>query len=298
MKVKIFCNLLRINQWYKNLVIFLALIFSNLLFDANSFILTVIGLISLCLISSTNYIINDIIDKKRDKEHPEKKFRPIASGNISAKTALLIAAFTFLISLMLAYKLSTTFLSSIIGLFTLTLLYSIILKKILFLDIIMVSINFVIRAISGTFIINRALSPWLILCPFFLALFLVVGKREADLKILGNNAFKHKEVLKYYTPEINNVLMIISTTLLIISYSMYAFLGEHKNLLLTLPFAIFVVFRYLHLVYSGSEIARRPNLMYKDKALVIGILLWAITVFLVLYLDFNTYQIIYPNLFS
>jgi len=298
MKLTTFLQLLRINQWYKNLVIYLALIFSNLLFDGRLFLLTTIGLLSLCLISSTNYIINDIIDKKRDLKHPEKKLRPVASGKISVKTALFIGAIILSLSLLIAYKISIIFLISIVGLFILTLFYSIYLKNIVLLDIILVSANFVIRAISGTFIINRILSPWLILCPFFLALFLIVGKREADIKILGSNAFKHKEVLKYYTPEINNILMIISTTLLITSYSLYAFLGEHKNLLLTLPFAIYVILRYLYLIYSGSEIARKPNLIYKDRALMIGILLWIIAIFFMLYLNFNTYQIIYPNLSS
>ncbi len=298
MKIKTLFDLLRVNQWYKNLVIYLALIFSNLLFDGRAFLLTTFGLASLCLASSTSYIINDIIDRKKDREHPEKKLRPIASGKIHVKTALFIGAIILLLSLFLAYKISIIFLISIVGLFILTLFYSIYLKNIVLLDIILVSANFVIRAISGTFIINRILSPWLILCPFFLALFLVVGKREADIKILGNNAFKHKEVLKYYTPEINNILMIISTTLLITSYSLYAFLGEHKNLLLTLPFAMYVILRYLYLVYSGSEIARKPNLIYKDKELTIGILLWIVTIFLVLYLNFSTYQIIYPNLSS
>ncbi len=298
MKTKIIFSLLRINQWYKNLLVYLALIFSNLLFDSRLFLLTTLGLVSLCLISSANYIINDVIDRKKDRDHPEKKLRPVSSGEVRVKTALITALVLGLISFIVSYYISGTFLLSVIGLFLITFIYSIFLKNVLFLDIIIVSINFAVRAISGTFIISRALSPWLILCPFFLALFLVVGKRHADLKILGEKAVKHKEVLKHYTPELTGALIIISTNLLIISYSLYAFLGEHKNLLLTLPFAIYSVFRYVHLVYNGSEIARKPNLVYKDKELIVGIILWAIAVFIALYFNFNTYQIIYPSLSS
>lgn len=298
MKIIELIKLLRINQWYKNLLVFLALIFSNELFNKDLLFMAFLGFISLCLISSANYIINDIMDRKRDKEHPEKKFRPIASGKVKIFEALILGFITFIIGLTIASRLSSIFLLSVISIFILTLLYSVYLKKILFLDIIIVSINFVIRAISGTFIINRVLSPWLILCPFFLALFLIVGKRQADLNILGASAFKHKEVLKYYKKEINNILMIVSTTLLIMSYSLYAFLGEHKKLLLTLPVAIYVILRYIYLVYSNSEIARKPNLIYKDKELVIGILIWALLVALILYLPFSTYEIIYPSQFS
>ncbi len=286
---------MRIHQWYKNLVIYLALIFSNSLFNKELFIATTLGLISLCLISSTNYIINDILDRKKDKEHQEKKTRPIAYGSIKIYEAIIIALIITIISLFIAYNLSKIFLLSVIFLLVLTLLYSFKLKHILFLDIIIISINFVIRSVSGTFIINKPLSPWLILCPFFLALFLAVGKRHGDLRLLGKNAVNHKQVLKNYTPEINGILIIISTTLLLISYSLYAFLGEHKKLLLTIPFAIYVIFRYVYLIYSESKIARKPNLLYKDKELLIGLLLWLLVTFMLLYFNFSTYQIIYPS---
>ncbi|MBI2148928.1 UbiA prenyltransferase family protein [Candidatus Woesearchaeota archaeon] len=294
MNIKTFFDLLRVHQWYKNLVIYLALIFSNLLFHSNLFLLTTLGLVALCFVSSSNYIINDIIDLKKDRAHPEKKFRPIASGKIEVSFAIIISVVLLLAGLLIAYKLSLIFFISSIFLFVLTFSYTLYLKNILFLDVIIISVNFVIRAVSGTFIINRILSPWLILCPFFLALFLAVGKRHGDFKLLGKNAVNHKQVLKDYTPEINSVLIIISTTLLLISYSLYAFLGEHKKLLLTIPFAIYVVFRYLYLIYSGSIIARKPNLLYRDKELVVGLILLLLAVIVALYLDLNTYQIIYP----
>ncbi len=284
MKIKSLLLLLRINQWYKNLVIYLGIIFSGLLLNINLLSLVTLGFISLCLLSSTNYIINDIIDRKKDIEHPEKKKRPIASGEINIYIALILALILFIISLYLAYIINLNFFYTVVILFIITTFYSILLKNVLFLDILIISTNFVIRAVSGIFIIKKTLSPWLVLCPFFLALFLVVGKRKADLDLLKTNAESHKLVLKHYTPEITNALLIISTTLLIISYSLYAFLSEHKYLLLTLPFAIYVIFKYLFLIYTESEIARKPHIIYKDKELLIGIIMWILITLLLLYL--------------
>lgn len=283
MGFKDFIDLIRIRQWYKNLVVFLPLIFSFLLFYENLFVWTFLAFVSLCFISSANYIINDVIDRKTDLVHPEKKYRPIASGKVSVISALFYSAIFFMLGSLIAYKLSILFLFVVLILFFLSQIYSLLLKNEPFIDILIVATNFVIRAISGVFVINRDISPWLILCPFFLALFLIVGKRKSDIDFLKNDANKHKEVLKYYTPEITSNLLTISTTLLIMSYSLYAFLSGHKLLLLTLPIAIYVVFRYLYLIYDNSEIPRSPEKMYRDRQLLIGTIIWAGMIFLILY---------------
>ena len=282
--MKTIIDLIRLRQWYKNLVVFLPLIFSNLLLREDLFMDTLFAFVALCLISSANYVINDIVDKKSDSVHPEKKNRPIASGKISVTLGIVLAILLIIMSTVLAYFLSKMFLLVIAILFLLNQFYSFFLKKEPFVDILLVSINFVIRAVSGVFVINRDISPWLILCPFFLALFLVIGKRKSDMDFLGENSLKHKEVLKYYTSEITANLLTISTTLLIIAYSLYAFLTNHKLLMITIPIAIFVVFRYLYLIYSHSEIPRHPELMYKDKGVLFGSLLWLVLILLILYL--------------
>ena len=171
MEIKTFFSLIRINQWYKNLVVYLGLIFSLLLFDFRLFVLSTIGFFSLCFISSANYIINDIIDNNRDKQYAEKSKRPIASGVVSFKSALFTALILIVFSLIIALKLSFGFFIFILLLFFLTFFYSVGLKNVLFLDILIIASNFVIRAVSGIFIINKGISPWLILCPFFLAMF-------------------------------------------------------------------------------------------------------------------------------
>lgn len=282
MRLKDLIKLLRVQQWYKNLVIFLPLIFTIEFFHLDKLSLTLLGCISLCLISSANYIINDIIDRKRDKIHSEKMDRPIASGKIKIWQALIMLAPLLLLSLIIAYTLSTYFLYSVIALFILTQLYTFYFKKEAFADILFIGVNFVIRAVSGTFIINSAVSPWLVLCTFFLSLFLSAGKREADIILLGEKAGIHKESLGSYSKSMTNALMILATSLLIISYSLYSFLSTHK-LLLTLPFAMYSTFRYFCLVYSGSEIARRPEKAFKDARLMISSILWLLAVFALIY---------------
>ncbi len=276
-------SLFRVKQWYKNLVVFLPLFFVGLATDINSIILTFIGFLALCLMSSSNYILNDIIDIKKDKSHPEKKLRPLPSGKLSITLAGTIALFLATISQIIAIKLSLDFFYIILIFFFLTQSYSLFLKKELFVDIILISTNFVLRAISGAYILDVRVSPWLVICTFFLALFIATGKRKADNSYLKEKASKHKQVLLSYTPSLTNALMILSTGLLILSYSLYSFLSIYPNLIYALPFSLYVILRYYYLIESHSTIARNPELFYKDKRLVLGILLWTISVFTLIY---------------
>lgn len=283
MKLLDYIKLLRPQQWYKNLVVFLPIIFVGEFFKFNLLLDTLIGFFALCFVSSTNYIINDMIDRKKDRLHPEKQSRPLASGSVSIIEAIFLAATLFVASVLISLSFSPAFTWSIFALLITTMLYSLIFKHEAFADILFIGVNFVIRAVSGTFIINVSISPWLVLCTFFLALFLAVGKRGSDLVLLGEDAAQSRQSLAHYTKEGVNALMILTTALLIVSYSLYSFLSDKKGLLLTLPFALYVIFRYFSLVYSGSEIARKTELVFKDPKLLIGGFLWALAAFLVLY---------------
>lgn len=273
----------RPQQWYKNLVIFLPIFFAQSLFVNHDFLWIVVGLISLCFVSSANYIFNDIIDIKKDKIHPEKRLRPIASGKVKIWQAIVLAIILLILSFGIAFYLAAFFFYSVLFLFLLTLVYSLWLKNEPFADILVISVNFVVRAASGVFILHIHASRWLILCTFFLALFLAVGKRESELRFLGKKAFESRKVLKYYTLELTNALVIIATSALILSYSLYAFLNEQYNLIYTLPFALYVIIRFLSFIYSGSVIARRAELIVTDKRLLLGIVLWLFVTFLILY---------------
>jgi 4-hydroxybenzoate polyprenyltransferase len=277
-----YIKLIRINQWYKNVVIFLPIFFAGKLFELVSLEKIIIGFVALCLISSTNYILNDIIDLKKDKLHPEKKYRPLAYGKVTIYEAYIISILFLIASIIIAYYLNIVFLILIVILFILTTLYTIWLKNEPLVDILLIAINFVIRAISGAFILSIFVSPWLIVCPFFLALFLASSKRNGDLRLLKKMAITHKKVLKYYTLQTTNALMIMSTTCFIIAYSIYAF-SRTELLLITLPFAVYFLYRYYFLVSIGSEIARNPQKAYKDKKLIISAILWSILTFIIFY---------------
>ncbi|MEK6860747.1 MAG: UbiA prenyltransferase family protein [Nanoarchaeota archaeon] len=259
-------------QWYKNLIIFIAIFFKAEIFNLDKLFIVILGFISLCLVSSTNYIINDILDKERDQNNPEKRNRPIASGKVGIFSASIISAILFLISLAIAYKLHKYFLLSVISLFVLTLLYSLILKHRPIIDIIVISINFVIRAVSGTFIINTDISPWLITGTFFLSLFVSIGKRISEIKLMKDFE-NHRITLRFYDGEFSKSLMTASATILIVSFSLYSFLAKHQRIIFTLPVFVYLIFKYLNLVYSNSEIPRHPELIYKDTEFLIGLIL-------------------------
>lgn len=276
-------ELLRIKQWYKNLLVFLPLVFAGLIFNDQSILLTLLGFTALCLLSSSNYILNDILDIEKDKQHLEKSLRPLASNQISILSASLISLLCASMALTISIFLSLQFFYVLLALFFLTQLYSVYFKNEIFLDIIFISINFVLRAISGAFILDVRLSPWLIVCTFFLSLFIALGKRKADLNFLKDKSFLHKKVLSEYTPEITNTLLIISTTSLMMSYSLYSFLSIYPHLIYTLPFSLYVILRYFYLIENDSMISRNPEYFYKDKRLLIGIILWIIAVILFIY---------------
>ncbi|MEM2121784.1 MAG: UbiA prenyltransferase family protein [Candidatus Woesearchaeota archaeon] len=286
-KLLLFIKSFRIQQYYKNLVIFIPLIFAQQLFIIEKLEKIIFGFLILCALSSANYLINDVVDFKKDRHHPEKRKRPIASGLISRTEAILVAFLIIALSFYFSYKLSIMFFYSILLLFVFSTTYTLWLKNEIFADIITISMNFVIRTISGAYVINVEISPWLIICTFFLAMFLVVGKREANLKILKRDAHNYNPTLKEYNHNITKLISIISVTSLIISYSLYTFLSINKNLIITLPISIYLVLYYFYLIEKGSPIARNPELVFKNKKILISLLIWLILVFLCLYANFK-----------
>jgi len=287
--IKDIIKLIRVKQWYKNLLVFLPLVFGQQLFNFNLVFATFFGFVALCLISSSNYILNDIFDRKKDRINLEKKNRPIASGKISVKFAILLAILFFSGSIFIAINLSLIFLFFVTSLFTLTQFYTFKLKNIAFVDILTISINFVLRAVSGVFIVSQSLgervgvSYWLILCPFFLALFLASSKRQAEVILLKDSAKAHRKVLNEYTKEITFGLMIISTTLLIISYSIYIMSSSYPQLIFTLPFVLYLIFSFFAYAEKGQDIARNPELIYRNKFLVLVVVLVLVLVLLSIY---------------
>jgi len=233
-----------------------------------------LGLIALCLISSSNYIINDIADREKDRNNTEKRLRPIASGKVSVWKAAFIALIVLSLGLCISFTLSPMFLMLGAALFLLTQAYTFKLKNEVFADILVISTNFVIRTVSGAFVTSNGfhpyveISPWLILCPFFLALFLAVSKRRSEAFLLKKASGEHREVLKSYNSEITSALMIIATALFVACYSLYTFFSPYPRLLLTIPFALYIIFRLFQATESGEKISRHPELLFRDKGMI------------------------------
>ncbi len=280
--MNVWLEAIRVKQWYKNLVIFLPLLFVGKFFNLSLIFLTTVGFFALCLISSVNYITNDIVDLKKDKENPEKATRPLASGRIKVHEATAVAIFLLAVAFLIGAMLSYKFLMMQLALFAVGQVYNLFLRKEEFADILAIASNFVLRAVAGTFIVHSDISPWLVLCTFLLSLFLSVSKRHGELVLLRESADVHRPALKFYTKEVTGALMIVATTTLVMSYSLYSFLSN-KNLLFTLPLSLYAVFRYFYLSYSGNEIARKPENIYKDRKMLISIILWIMAIFVVLY---------------
>lgn len=275
--------LLRPWQWYKNAVIFLAIVFVGKLFDAHSFKTVLLGFIALCLVSSANYILNDVVDRKRDRLHLEKKNRPIADGRVSIATAGILASLLLLGAAAISFFLHLLLLYLILLIFILTTFYSLWLRNEPIADLLVIAVNFVLRALAGTFIINATISPWLVIGTFFLALFLASAKRHGEAQFLKDKAKEHRTTLSVYSKEFTHALMIISTSLLIISYGLASFLGKHSTVIITMPFFLYGVLRYYALVTNGSPLARATHLIFFDRRLLIAGLLWCITTVYVLY---------------
>lgn len=279
-----YAELIRINQWYKNLLVFLPIVFSKNIFNLELFFLNVIGFFCLCFVSSSNYIINNLIDIERDRYHPEKHKRVIIIEKMGFFNSLLFSVLLFLIGILIAYLLDFDFFLLVLTLFTVSQLYNFIFKNELFLDVITISVNFVLRAVSGAFITNVVPSYWLIIGVFFLAFFICISKRYAEMIYLQKNAGNHKQVLNKYDEDMIIFCMIISTALLMLSYVLYSFLGEHENLFLTIPFAIYGILRYAFLTFNCSIVSRNPEKVFTDGRMLISMSLYlAISLFIIYY---------------
>lgn len=279
-------RLLRVEQWYKNLVIFLGLFFSKNFLNPELFLKTVVAFVSLCFVSSSYYIINDIIDSRRDKIHSEKSRRPIASGAVDVNTAVLISVVLAVASFAIGYVLSVEFMLFPIALFVSSMVYNLWLRNVAIVDIHVIAFNFLLRAVSGTVLLGVYTSPWLVAAIFFMALFLAIGKRKADLATLGGEAVNYRKVYRIYNEKLLNLMLIVITSLFLFTYILYTFLVHEEPypyMMLTIPFVSFLTFRYLYFISIDHEVARKTHKLFLDKQMAAGLLMWIVTSIVVIY---------------
>jgi len=274
---------MRPKQWYKNILLFVGIVFSANVLNASMWIDVVLAFVFFCLLSSGEYLINDVIDRARDRRHPLKRNRPIASGKLKVSYALLFALILMVVALLGSYLvISTQFFMLSASYVLLVLLYSLVLKHVVIADVLIISIGFVLRAVAGCVAIGIFISPWLIVCTLLLALLLVFGKRRSELVNLGGRAPAHITSLSGYSTEMLDQLLSIATGAAIVSYLMYTFFVGNYYMMLTAPSVIYGLFRYLFLIHHenmGGELER----IFKDKPTLINLAVWVLLVVIVLY---------------
>lgn len=274
--------LARPRQWYKNLLLFVGLVFSLHLFEPGLAARAVAGFAVFCALASGIYALNDVLDAAEDRMHPRKRTRPVASGRVAAPVAVGFGAVLVGAGLASAWLLSPGFFLVGLAYVLLQVAYLLSFKHQVFLDLFSISSGLVLRAIAGVVLIGVALSPWLILCTFFLALFLGLGKRRNELSILGDGAALHRKNLGDYTPALLEQATTVITSALVVSYSLYAFFHENKLMMATIPFALYGLFRYMFLV-SERGLGGEPEAVFKDVPSLVNMALWGLAVVLILY---------------
>lgn len=281
---------MRPRQWPKNIFLFAALVFDKQLFLLDPFLRTVTGFVLFCLISSAVYIFNDLADIEADRQHPEKKKRPIPSGRLPLGAAWAAGIILVAATLGIGYWLSPAF-AGVMGLyFLINLAYSKWLKHVPILDVLIISAGFVLRVGAGVTLIHVVrFSPWLYVVMTLLSLFLGFGKRRAELSLLAHGAGSHRKVLEGYTiPLLDQYIMIVSGTT-IVAYSLYTFsapnVPANHSMMLTIPFVVYTIFRYLYLIHIEEKGGEPEEILLSDRPFQIAMVLWALTVLVVFYLS-------------
>lgn len=278
---------LRLKQWTKNFLIFAALIFSLDKINIYDIAYSIMGFFLFCFVSSCVYIINDFVDREADRNHPIKKKRPIASGMLDPYLALSFGGILLSSSIIISYFLSPIFCIILLSYFILNCMYSFKLKHVVIIDIMIIAIGFVLRAIAGGVIIDVSFTPWFLMCTMFLCLFLAIGKRRHEYNMFKFNKGAHRRVLDSYLIELLDPLMNITLTCTIISYSLFTFTSGHTiHLMWSIPLVIYGSFRYLYLIHVEGKGGAPENLLLEDKHILVTVILYIVLIIsLLLFLD-------------
>jgi 4-hydroxybenzoate polyprenyltransferase len=280
---------LRPGQWTKNLIIFAGLMFGQRLQDPRSVAYAVAAFVIFCLLSGVVYLLNDVADRESDRRHPIKQYRPIASGDLPVRTAVVAAGILGALALAAAFSLRPAF--GVVGALYLALLvfYSGPLKHVVIIDVLTIAIGFALRAAAGAIVIGVPISHWLLFLTILLALFLALSKRRHELVLLADGATSHRRILEEYTPYLLDQMISVVTASTLVAYAIYTVSPEtvekfHTQMLgLTLPFPLYGIFRYLYLVHQKEGGGSPSEMLLNDRPLLLCVALWAATVGLIIY---------------
>ena len=288
MSLRALIEAMRPKQWAKNIFIFAPLVFDQKLFHPTYLARTVAGFVLLCLISGAVYLMNDLVDVEKDRQHPRKRNRPIASGRLSPRLALAAAILIPVVSLPVGFLLDPLFGGILLGYLVLQIAYSFVLKNAVIIDALAVAAGFVLRVAAGIPLVEaERFSPWIYTCMGLLALFISFSKRRHELTLLGENANGHRESLGEYSVLLLDQFILIVTAATLVAYTLYTFsapnLPPNHTMMLTVPFVLYAVFRYMYLVYVKGLGGEPEEIVLRDRPLQVGVLLWGLAVILIMY---------------
>ncbi len=305
--VKLFWGILkalRPRQWIKNFAVYAALIFSGTLFDLINQLKATEAFLLFCIFSSATYLLNDVFDIERDKLHPFKKKRPIASGIVPVPLAVGLALSLIVVFLPFAYKLSPAFFFASLTYLIMQLLYSSYLKQLILIDVLVIAAGFVLRVYGGVWAIDAHLNVWFLLSITSFALFLAIGKRRSERTLMEGKASAHRETLLHYPENLLDILTAMFATATWLSYAFFAFLQppiqarhvlssflggfelpfkEVKYLMATVPIVIYAVMRYLYIIYEKKEGESPERVLLSDKPLLSSAIIYILMVIGIIY---------------
>ncbi len=284
MNPKYLIKLMRPQQWIKNFFVFAALLFAGMMFNFDKVVLSIYAFIAFCLASSAIYIINDIVDIENDKKHPKKKERPLASGKVKVKTALILLFILLIVSLVISYSINLSVFYTILSYIFLNILYSKWLKHVVIIDLFIVASGYVLRVLAGIFAISSIITSWFLAATFTLSLMIILAKRRAELVLHGS---KKRKVLEYYDLHFMDLLLVMSSTITLTIYFLWS-INNHMGLnetaiLLSSLFVFYGLARYLYLTIRLNYSESPTKLILKDKPLILTVLLWCVYMILLIY---------------
>lgn len=279
---------MRPKQWVKNIFIFAALIFDVKLLNPHYLSQTVAGFVLLCLVSGTVYIINDLADIEKDRQHPRKRNRPIASGQLGTRPAIVAAILIPLVALPLGFLLNPAYGAILTGYLLLQIAYSFWLKDIVIIDVMLIAGGFLLRVAAGVLLVEATrFSPWLYVCMTLLALLIGFGKRRHELVLLKENANMHRQSLQEYNLSLLDHIISIVTASTLLAYALYTFSAEglppNHAMMLTIPFVLYGIFRYLYLIHVKGMGGAPEEIALSDRPLQATVILWGLSVVIVMY---------------
>jgi 4-hydroxybenzoate polyprenyltransferase len=274
---------LRPTQWLKNGFVLAPIVFSGRVGEADSWISCLMAGVAFCAAASATYLINDVLDRKADRNHPSKRHRPIAAGEVSVAAALVTAVLLIGAAVSIALWIDGWFPAVLLGYLALTGLYSAVLKEAVFVDVLVVAAGFVLRVVGGAVAIDVPISRWLLLCAYLLALYLALGKRRAELALLGEEAGSHRVVLGHYTmPMVDHAISVVLGAT-VLAYALYTVAPDtvakvgSEGLMATIPVVMYGLFRYLYLLHRHELGGSPTRVLITDRPLLACVLVWFAT---------------------